>query len=154
MKKVGIILNSLASSELAFFSVNSLNRFVVNDVSHDAVIFISEIAKPCLKPLFSIQNMVDMWSFEGTLIGTNINDGKFMINAPIRATKILYMYDLEWLRRGKNNFLYNIDVMRNPKLKLVARTQEHANLIENYCNRQVDAIIANIFNIEEFLGIE
>jgi hypothetical protein len=76
-------------------------------------------------------------SFSGLLITTTINNtitARNLINK--NTTKLVfYVWDLEWLRAGQNNFLHNIQAYRAPDM-LIARSTEHVYPITNYSNRQ------------------
>jgi hypothetical protein len=76
-------------------------------------------------------------NFRGTLVTTNIAN-TLMCNKLINrnAVKLIfYVWDLEWLRPGKQNFLYNVEAYKIPDI-LVVRNKEHFFPLLNYCGRE------------------
>ena len=62
---------------------------------------------------------------------------------------IFYVWDLEWIRPGKNIYLYNYGAFQRAN-KVIARSQAHAKAIENYSNRKVDSVIEE-FSVSEII---
>jgi hypothetical protein len=63
---------------------------------------------------------------------------------------VFYIDDLEWMRNGKNNFLYNLQAYRSPLVELVTPSLNYAKLVENYSNRKVSAVIPG-YNVTELI---
>lgn len=149
---IGVILPDLSSSQLAYYATKNINMLLTTSNKHDAVIFYETLAPVHTLPRCATMNISEIWSFHGTLISTNIDNTLQSIKAINNAKKIFYIWDLEWLRQGKQNYLYNIRAYRSNKVALVARNKDHAKAIEDYCNRKVNGIIDN-FQINNFLSI-
>jgi hypothetical protein len=90
-------------------------------------------------------NVSEIWSYSGILISTTIDNTILLSKAAINATKLFYVWDLEWLR-DKKDYVYNMQAFRNPQIQLMARSKDHAQAIEKYCNRQVSIVLPN-FNL-------
>jgi len=56
-----------------------------------------------------------------------------MLKTSNNADKYLYLWDIEWLDRVINHRVA-CDILRNDRLKIIARSESHAKIIENYCN--------------------
>lgn len=149
MKKMGFLLPHLGSSQAAFCTINTANiMFGQTDV--DITIFYKELFQPCSKPLCATMNATEIWSFNGILVSTDIDTTIMSLNAISPARRLFYVWDLEWMRRAKHDFMYNMRAFRDPRVELIARSHSHAYVIDNYANRAVNAIIPD-FNIKNIL---
>uniref|UniRef100_A0A6M3LIT7 Glycosyltransferase n=1 Tax=viral metagenome TaxID=1070528 RepID=A0A6M3LIT7_9ZZZZ len=150
MQNIGIIVPSLASSQLSYYLIKYANDLINKSNQYDITVFYEELDMPCIKPRFALMNISEFWSFHGLLISTTI-DNTILVNKAINNSKhVFYVWDLEWLRMGKQNYINNIFAYRAPIL--VARTEDHVKPIENYCNKKVNCVIEN-FNLEEFYNV-
>lgn len=140
---IGVIIPSLAASEYAFYTVNQCH-FLKQVTPHEPFIFVEDIQPPCMQLQASCMNISEVFSFAGMLISTNLRNTAIAINAKTAAKKIFYVWDLEFLRRGNNDFLRNNEIYRSPEVKIVCRSIDHAKVFENYSNRRPDAIIPSI----------
>jgi hypothetical protein len=143
---IGVILNSLESSQLAYFAIKQGNSIVENGC--DFVIFQENSFPACLKPNFAIMNTAEMWKFRGHLISTNLSHAAQLIKVKNHLKKYFYVHDLEFLRT-KRNFVENVKIYRNDELKLIAPSQEYADILENYCNRK--PIVVEDFDIVKII---
>ena len=70
-----------------------------------------------------------------------------MINLPISGEKFFYIWDFEWM-----NNIIDFDVIlktyMNHDIKLVARSQDHVEFLENIFNRSVNFTLDN-FKLKE-----
>lgn len=147
MDKVGIILDDLNPSELSYLTVGYLNSLVEKNIA-DPIIFTENISKPYIKPRFAVMNISEIASFDGVLISTNLSSTASMIRAVNGAKKIFYAHQLEWMK--KQNFLGNVSIYRDKRVKLVAPSMEYAKAIQNYSNRTPDVIIEG-FNVSAIM---
>lgn len=138
---VGIIVNELDNSQLAFLAINQCN---VLPPEYNPVIFYKENLSPCVKPKFSIMSTTEINGFSGLLISTNIDTTLMMTSVPNSAKKMFYVWDLEWLRRGKNDYLFNMRAFRNKEVALVCRSTEHALAVSQYANRENILVVPNL----------
>jgi hypothetical protein len=139
---IGIILPDLGMSQLAYFAINQCN---IGSASKDAFyLFFQNTELPSVAPLVSCMNVTELSGFNGVLVSTSVDTTLAAINSVNSTKKIFYIWDLEWLRKGHDNFLHNIKAFRHPDVKLVCRSRSHAQLVSNYCNRDDIAIIPNV----------
>jgi len=68
-----------------------------------------------------------------------------------KSDKYLYVWDMEWLTRPVN-FSVACNILRDERLKLIARSDAHATVINSFCNKQLSGILDN-WNINELLTI-
>lgn len=152
LSKVGVLFDDLMMSQKTWLFLENANRFV-KSVNNDCVAFIKNMSPPCIKPNFSVMFCHEMWHFDGYLIATDLDSAEQISKIVSPAKKMFYVWDLEWLRRTNNkDYVRNVDIYRNPELKLVVRSESHANELSKYCNRKVDGIINN-FNLERLIDI-
>lgn len=148
---IGIILPSLDANQLAFETILSINTILSNGTKNDYRIFFENLSPKIIQPLCSIMNITELWHYNGLLITTTLENTKLAIKA-IADTKIVFIvWDLEWLR-GHNNYIDNISIYRNPNIILLARSKDHAKIIENYCGRRPNGIIESL-NFEELANV-
>lgn len=140
---VGIILNNLESSQLNFLALNQVP--MIGSAGHSPFLFYESISVPCMVPKTACMNISQAYRFDGTLIATNLNQISLISNFLNSGEVIYYVWDLEWLR-NKQSFLRNVSALRNDKIVLIARSEDHAKAIENYCNRKPNFVVSN-FNI-------
>ena len=60
--------------------------------------------------------------------------------------------DLEWTRVTGRDYENIVKPFLDKNLILIARSEDHAKAIENYCNRKVDHIVED-FNIEQLIKV-
>jgi hypothetical protein len=149
--KIGVLLKDLHASQKSVLLINQLNTLVNNYINLDACMFYNDISVPSIKPRFSISPALNIWGFhDGLLITTDI-DTTIMATKTCNSSKIVfYIDDLEWMRNGKNNFLYNLQAYRSPLVELVTPSLNYAKLVENYSNRKVSAVIPG-YNVTELI---
>lgn len=149
IKQLGFVLQHLAPSQLSFYLLTQINQFLENSNDYDFVIFQTHLMPPTIIPNCMCLNSTEIWSFDGTLITTDLDNADSCCKATNNARNILYLWDLEW-KRGNNNYLRNLSILRHPRLELAARSEDHARVIRNYANKDVK-VIENA-NIKEFIS--
>jgi hypothetical protein len=149
-KLVGLMINDLGINQLNFYLINHINNLIKSTNDYDFMVFIKDLIPPSMRPECAVLNSNEIWSFDGIVISTNLDSALSSLNAVNVAKNVLYVWDLEWLRAGKNNYINNISILRNPNLEIVARSQEHATAIENYANIEIQHIIPDI-NLKDIL---
>ena len=92
----------------------------------------------------------EIWNFNGVLVSTNINTTLALKKCFAPSKKIFYVWDLEWTRPHGHDFLYNIKAFKN--INLIARSDEQAEAIKNYCNIDVSGIVED-FNLQELYKV-
>jgi hypothetical protein len=97
--------------------------------------------------MFSYKLLAFLCSYEGVLISTSIKNAAISLKMPTKMDRYLYLWDFNWLTQSVD---YNsiCEIMSDNKIKLIARSQEHADMIENFCNRKPVGIVDN-WNLEQ-----
>ena len=148
---IGIVVPHLGSSQISFYAIKEINKLVQQNYPDDLVLFFEQIINPVIQPQCATMCINELMSFKGILITTTIDNTIMSIARNTRKNNriIFFVWDLEWTRPNKNIYLYNYRAF-NESDKIVARSENHARAIENYCNRPVGRIVEE-FNIEEIV---
>ena len=79
---------------------------------------------------------VFMSSYQGVLIATTLEEAQTILRLANKSMRYLYLWDLDWLH---NPVWHNtaMNILRSDKLKIIARSVGHAEVIENFCNKEV-----------------
>ena len=145
--KLGILLNNLGPSQLAFNAICEANKYAASG-KHAAFLFYERQALPCLKLGVASMQIAEAWNFDGVTIATDLSTAIKLAKFPSPKEKFFYVWDLEWMRNGVQPYEVYASIYRNPSYKLLARSQSHKQVIESCWNRSVHAIIDD-FSFEE-----
>ena len=148
---IGIVVPHLGSAQIGYSAINAINSLVANHYKDDLVLFFEQLTMPITQPQCATMCINEIMSFKGLLITTTLNTTAIALARNSRKdNKILfYLWDLEWMRPGKNAYLSNYKLF-NSVDKVIARSVEHAKAIANYSNRTIDFILEE-FNINEMI---
>jgi hypothetical protein len=141
--QIGIIVPSLASSQLSYLVTQQVNRG-----GRDYVIFQQHPLPPIQRVRTSVLPIYEIAKFNGVLIGTDLDAAKYMMNLASPSRKLFYPWHVEWMRHG-NDFMSTVKTIMSPRLEIIARSQSYADQIR-IMNREPSAIIPD-FNIEGFV---
>lgn len=148
MNSVSAILEDLSLSQNSYNMIKSFN-YLSNQ--NNMCCFYHNVSANPVEPLFSVMNIYYLNHFKGHAIATSLQTAKTVINLNSNIKRYLYLWDLEWLREPYD-FISVVNVIRNPTLNLIARSTEHAQLIQNYANKKVEYIL-NDWNPNQLLEI-
>lgn len=139
--KLGFGLNNLGASQLAFHFIRSANRMASESIETDVVGFFEAPSSPCILPSFSTMQFAEAWAFDGTLVATSLGIAEKFLRFPCASRRYFYVWDLEWMRNRKRTFRQLASVYRNPSHILIARSDEHANVISKAWNVKVPHVV-------------
>ncbi len=113
-----------------------------NDV--DLIAFFQNLGQPwrMIVP-FASMNIAEAFTFDGVAIATSLDTAERVGHFPGPRLRYFYAWDLEWLRATGRTFEQHSNVYSNRNLPILARSDEHARLIERCWNRPVRAVIEN-----------
>lgn len=137
MNKIAALVDTFSVSQSSFALLNSFNELAK---SMDVYCFYNNLSSMMTEAHFTVMGTYHMNSFKGNIFCTTIQNAKILLNLTSRSNKFLYLWDLEWIR-SPYDFDETLKVLRSPELNLIARSIDHAQLIENYSNRKVDYIL-------------
>lgn len=150
--KLGIALGNLGASQLSYFLIRNLNKFLSERPDFDPIVFYEEMAKPCLTPAFACMQMVEAWGYDGPVIATSLSTASKLLQFPGPKAKFFYVWDVEWVRFANKPFRPLADVYGASPLKLIARSESHAKLLARCWNKPVEGVVddfdmTQLFNI-------
>lgn len=148
-KSLGVLVNNFSRSQLAFYFIQKANELVKNP-EMDIVGFYSNLSPLCVKPNFSMMQLVEAYSFQGTVIATDLDGVAKLINMPGPSKKFYYTWDLEWLRNKGQQYEHLVMLYRHPEIEVVARSLSHKRILENNFNLK-DIKISEDFDLKVFL---
>ena len=132
MNNLGIILPHIGASQLVEEVINSIQ-------GKNCTLFIENIVQPYRKINFPIMNISESIFFSGRLISFSLFSAQYSLANLQNVSLEYYIYDLPWLR-GYTDLISNNKILRNPNLKLFTRSDEYANLINKYTNKEVKVL--------------
>jgi hypothetical protein len=149
---IGVMVDSLAASQLCYYFIDNTNKFLAANPKASVFAFYEELSYPCIFPEFSFMQIFEAWGFNGTLIATNLTSAAKLCRFTATDKKFFYVWDLEWTRHGQREFAGLETVYRNSSLRLIARSNDHARVIENCWNTKVHGVVNN-FDYNQLLEI-
>lgn len=143
--KIASIVDNLSLSQNIFWMSKSFNK--LSQYNINPFCFYINLGAPGVRFNFPSMNVYYAANFSGVdkppIICTSLKTLEICMNLKINARKMLYLWDLEWLRLSKSsvvNYKKNAQLLSNKGIELIARSESHADVISNYCNRKVDFI--------------
>lgn len=149
MKQVGILLDNLGASQLAYLAIQYVNLLVRESNQYDFIFLYENMVQPCIKPYCGQMNLSECWNISDTLLSTSLSTAKIAQSTVSPAKHVFYVWDLEWMRRPMP-FKPVVDIYRGADV-LIARSQKHASVLENYTNRK--PLVIEQFNLKEIIEV-
>lgn len=146
MNSLGIALKSFGSNQLSYLFSKNANTFL-NKNPEKSIIGFHEIQLRCpFEKNFSTMDIVEMMSFNGPIIFTNVNLVEMSLSIPCYK-RIFYCYDLEW-RGGDYKRMRNI--YQNKNIDIVCPNMDYREIFEDVWQRPV-SVIENC-DVSKFYG--
>jgi len=136
---IAAIVKNLGPSQCNFFLVKEFNK-LSEDCSNSCSVFVNNVTIPVTDPCFSCPIVTFLPQFSGSCIATSISTANQLLECTGTTKKFLYIWDLEWLNNPAS-YSETIKIMSNKKINLIARSNSHAGVINNFCNRDVCGIV-------------
>ena len=147
---IAALVDNLSVSQSSFYMIKNFNK-LIEEAKHSACCFYANLSVAPTKAMFSTMNLYYLQDFHGTLISDNIEMANVSLSTHNNADKYLYLWDMEWIRSGLS-YEAILNILRSPSLKIIARSDSHAALIENFCNKKPCGIVED-WNIEQIKGL-
>jgi len=142
MKKINFLVEHLGSCQLAYYLIRCGNALAHD--GYQVIAFYDKLSKCVLRPEFPTMQMVESWAQSGITIATSIPTAVDLLDFPGADIKFFYVWDLEWMRGPQRMWGPLYDLFTHEDLKLIARTNVHAQVIADAFNRQTEYIIENL----------
>ena len=151
MSGFGVLLQHMGACQLSYNVIRNVNKLADTHPEIDIIAYYETMHKNCLQPNFAIMQIAEAWGQHKPLIATSLSTAFKLISFPT-VRKLFYVWDLEWLRGKNRQYEQFADVYTHPELELVARSEAHADAIENAFNRKVNNIVSD-FDIPKLMRI-
>ena len=154
MNRIGIVINSLFSSQIAYYALRNINTNLTKDYLTNFIFFVKRMEVPCVEPECGVMRWEELWGFDGKVITTDIEGTRKTLKVPGPTDIWYYVYDLEWMRIGRNTHKYEelASIYQNRSIKIIARNEEYAKIIERVWNRKPEGI-AEDFDLNKILPL-
>lgn len=138
--RIGLLLPKYNTSQLAWEAIHSINQATPHSTKNDYVLFYENVSQFCVPPLCAAMTPDEMVLFnDGILISTNFTNLEQTVKTINTSKKVLYLGDIEWLRPNyKRTYEQNMAILDN--VVLIARSESHKEILENYCDKDVDVM--------------
>lgn len=150
MINIAAHLYDLSPSQKSFYLIKEFNK-CMNDTDISPSVFHNRNCIPPKHPFFATKMSLFMSSFNGVLIGTTLEEARTILKLPEKSDRYLYLWNLDWLKNPVR-FQTAMQILRDDKIKIIARSVSHADLIENFCNKKTVGIVDN-WNMKQLLNI-
>ena len=151
MKKIAAVVDSLGPTQSSFYLIKEFNKLLDN-IGYSPICFYNNLAPAVVKPFFTCTNVSFYATHDGCTIADTVEMANLILKTQNSSNKFFYVWDLEWCRRNGREFEHNVQAFNKQDIKLIARSEDHAKAIKNYCNRDVVGIVEN-FNINKLMEI-
>ena len=147
---ISAVVKDLAVSQNSFYLIKEFNKLLDNpDVSAGA--FYQRASIPASTACFGTRICAHISSYNGVLIPNNLELTEMCLKFKNNSDIYFYVWDLDWLSNPVY-FSSAMNIIRDKKVKILARSESHAECIENFCNKSPVAIIDN-WNIEQIMNL-
>ena len=152
MKNISAFVKDLAVSQSSFYLIKEFNK-CLEDTDISASVFFERAAIPPLPTCFACKSVAFLSGYKGTVLATTIDGADKILKTSNASSKYLYLWDLEWLETPMF-FESAMRILRDDRLQIIARSESHAELIENFCGKKPIGIVSdwNIAQLDE-LGV-
>ena len=152
MHKLGILVPHLGASHQNYCLLRNVNRLLTQSADTDVILFYENLNIPCVQPMAAMMQIHEAWGFDAPVIATSLSTAEKLIRMPGPTKKIFYTWDLEWLRMPQKLWEQLYSVYAHPSLRLVARGEDHKQILQDAWNKKVDAVIDD-FELGPFLNL-
>ncbi len=150
IKKLGFVVNHLSINQISYELISSANKMLSHRDDVDVSIFWSSDGPRVVKPNFACYCLYEVFGFTGHTVATSLQTASRILSypGPNQHKMYYYMMDLDWLRLPNKQFEQLRDVYLSPKLNLIARSQDHFNIISSVWKKPLG--IVEDANVEGF----
>ena len=147
---IAAVINNLGPSQNSYYLIKEFNK-AASDKSMSLSVFFERSAIPVVSTMFSCRSVSFISSYHHNAIATSLEEANILLRGNNSSKKFLYLWDLEWLR---NPGQYNdtCDMLLDKRLNIIARSESHATMIENFCNKKPVGIVDN-WNIGQLIEV-
>lgn len=150
--KLGIMIPHMGRSQFSFQLTRELNLSVLSNHTLDICVFVENMVQLAFQQYFPIMSMYYAYSYEGPLVATSLTTAKKLMGFPVNNQKFFYVWDLEWTQIKDKKYRELAEIYQNKSINLLARSTQHAKLIERAWDRDVHGVAAD-FKVKELTRV-
>ena len=150
LTKIGFILEHLGPAQLPYQLIRSVNSYFEQKDDADIILFYRNCAPFVVTPHCAVMNLYEAYRYDAHLIATDLNSASRILDY-FTNDRYFYVWDLEWTKINKP-YEQLAQVYQNPKLKLIARSQQHAEIIRTSWGINCIGVVEDA-RIDKFLEI-
>tara|TARA_R110002167_G_scaffold366353_1_gene595117 strand:- start:12918 stop:13382 length:465 start_codon:yes stop_codon:yes gene_type:complete len=136
---IAVIVNDLSPSQKTFYLVKAMNG-MLDSFDLSPTVFQSRSCKPVLQTLFPCKMTAGLGAYHGVVISTTVEDAELSLKASNNTKCFLYLWELSWINTPMR-FKAVMKILQDDRLNIIARSESHSSVIENFCNKTPVAIL-------------
>lgn len=150
MLSIAAVVGDISTSQNSFYMIKGFNK-LLKDVRFSASVFFQRPSVPPVKPFFACRGVSYLSSYHGVAIATGLQEAQVLLNSGNASDKYFYVWDLEWI---DNPVIFSqaMSIMRDDRLKIIARSESHALAIENFCNKKPIGVVSD-WNTDQLIRL-
>jgi hypothetical protein len=145
-KSIAIILDSLASNQIAFEALLEVHKAMPSDIEY--VIFSQDWNAPILTPPTAVYHTAELIDYTGNVIATSINSLIDCLKLKTINKIIWYIYNPHEIELYSKDEI--IKLTSNKSLTIVCRSTYHQSTLEN---KGIKSQVVSSFNIKELSNL-
>jgi len=147
---IAALVENMGPSQKNFHMIKKFNE-IAQSSSTSVTCFYSNLTVPVSNAFFACMNMSGFSSYKGIAISTDLETTQAMMKTTANANKFYYVWDLEWLYQTISYETVQ-SILQDESLQILARSESHAKLIENFSNKKISGIVDN-WNIQQLMEV-
>jgi hypothetical protein len=148
--QIAALVDNLGPSQSSFYLINEFNKAALIPDACVSVFFLRPTV-PVIPTMFSCKSVSFLSAYHGVAIATTLKDADILLKGNNNSDKYLYLWDMEWLTYPQN-FEGVTKILLDDRIKIIARSESHCKLINNYCNKHPIGIVDN-WNIGQLMNL-
>lgn len=149
--KLAFGVKDLSHTQLAYYIVRASNKLLAERSDIDISVFFEEPSCSSIPLLFSSMQFAEAWAYDGVLVSTSFSTAQKALGFPCVNKRKFLVWDLEWITKSPGHFRYFQAIYGNPKHELLARTEEHADILAKLWNVKRPKVVNEKNLVEEIL---
>lgn len=140
MIQFGFLVKNITLSQHGLQLLFSLNKIVEENHDISPVLFYETYSTLPYPARFAMIQNREAWLFDGPIITTSIELVQILLKCPKPNPKYFYIWNLDWMHLPPTQLSFLQNIYMNDNLKLIARSEHHARIIENCWQKPVSII--------------
>lgn len=147
---IAATIEHLGPSQKSFYLIKEFNK-TINDHKICVSAFFEKSTIPVIPVMFSCKSTSFISGYHYNAISTTISEADILLKSGNNAKKFLYLWDLEWLYVPQN-YSHVCKILLDDRLSIITRSDSHAKLIENFCNKKSIGVVDN-WNMQDLIKV-